>query len=179
MSEIWKDIKGYEGRYEISNLGNVRSIRLTKSVILKASDRGNGYLAVSLCMNNIKTTKNIHSLIAQAFIPNISNKREINHINGIKTDNRIENLEWCTSSENSKHAYQIGLQRPYISENNKIATRERCQKVSDWLNVNTNAVFRGNSLELIKAFPEQKLHQGHLSKVRCGKRKHHKGWIIK
>ena len=112
MEEIWKDINGYEGVYQISNLGRVKSLgynmpklrRNKKERIMKAPIDINGYKRVALKQ---KYKYSIHRLIAVNFIPNPENKPCINQINGIKTDNRIENLEWVTNSENSIHAYRV------------------------------------------------------------------------
>jgi hypothetical protein len=106
--EIWKDIEGYNNRYQVSNLANVRSLNYGRMKMIKnlvACINGHGYPQVRL----IGKVVTVHRLIAQAFIPNPENKPEVNHINGIKSDNRLENLEWVTSKVNAQHAWDIGL----------------------------------------------------------------------
>ena len=104
--EIWKDIKGYEGYYQISETGKVLSVR--NSFILSPTT-SNGYKEVVLSVNHIKGYKLIHRLVAEAFIPNVDNKPEVNHIDGDKLNNNINNLEWVTRAENAKHAGANGL----------------------------------------------------------------------
>lgn len=109
MNEIWKDVKDYKGIYEVSSYGKVRNI--VDKHILKPGLTSKGYYNVILCKNKLHKGISIHRLVALAFIPNPKNKKQVNHINGIKTDNRVENLEWTTCSENIIHSYKIGKQR--------------------------------------------------------------------
>lgn len=107
---IWKPVVGYERIYEVSNEGQVK--RLVNGKVKKPSDF-DGYQAVCL-FKNLKTERVfVHRIVASAFIENSENKPQINHKNGIKTDNRVENLEWCTQKENTNHAVRTGLQKNF------------------------------------------------------------------
>ena len=118
--ETWKFVKGFEGFYEVSNLGRVRSVKRTvlykdgrtfsyKSVLLKAKKDQRGYLQVGFNKNGIKSIHRIHRLVAENFTPNHSIDKEVNHIDGVKENNRLDNLEWVTSSENTRKGYELGL----------------------------------------------------------------------
>ena len=119
--EIWKNIKGYEKIYMISNFGRVKSLFRTAyhpksgNIILKGNilsiNTAGPYKSVELSKNSIPSQNLIHRLVAIHFIPNPKNKSQVNHINGIKKDNDISNLEWVTPSENSIHALETKLKR--------------------------------------------------------------------
>jgi hypothetical protein len=112
MVEVWKDIKGFEGLYMVSNIGNVKRLKskwvLNERLIGRLVDR-DGYFRRTLCKNSLCKQITEHRLVATTFIENLENKLTINHINGIKTDNRVENLEWNTNLENKQHAISTGL----------------------------------------------------------------------
>ena len=104
--EIWKDIKGYEGLYQVSTLGRVRSLnyrRKKKIALLVPRKKWNGYMEVYLFKDGWKKHYQIHRLVAEAFIVNSLNYPQINHKNEIKFDNRIGNLEWCSNEYNAKY----------------------------------------------------------------------------
>ena len=115
MQEIWKDVKDYEGLYQVSNLGNVKRLngkwvkkeRYVNQIITSS------YKYYSVCLSNHQETRRffVHRLVAQAFVENYENKPIINHIDGNKLNNRSDNLEWCTQKENVKKSYELGLSK--------------------------------------------------------------------
>lgn len=127
MSEIWKPVEGYEGLYEVSDSGNVRSLSRKagkvhiKGRILKPFQNRNGYLCVCLSKEGTTKTVGIHRLVATAFVPNPNGKETVNHINECKNDNRASNLEWLTLQENIHYGTRTERQRRNITESIGVA----------------------------------------------------------
>lgn len=116
MEEIWKDVCGFEGRYKVSNFGNVLSMRYGGHDLIKKmtpSVHHTGYTVVCFRVGKKKITKLVHVLVATAFIDNPDSKRFVNHKDGNKQNNRVDNLEWVTSLENIRHAINTGLRDPH------------------------------------------------------------------
>ena len=128
MTEIWKDIAGYEGLYQVSNLGRVKSLERYKDnngglvkmpeKIMRIAVDTIGYNIICLTKKGKRKTHKIHRLVANAFVPNPQNKREVNHKDGDKHNNADSNLEWTTRLENIRHAYDTGLNGGEHSRNN-------------------------------------------------------------
>ena len=124
LKEVWKDIKGYEGLYQVSNMGKIKSLKFShgnKEKILKGNKEKFGYLVVTLYKNKGRKNFKIHRLVAETFIPNPKNLPQVNHIDGNKQNNRIDNLEWCTAKENTNHAHKTGLAN---NDNSKIKVKQ-------------------------------------------------------
>lgn len=145
MEEIWKTIPGLEDCYQASNMGQIRSVdrvstlvnqggecsRPIKGKIIKQNCHPKtGYECVCVCINGVVKTRLVHRLVAIAFHDNQDGKPQVNHKNGIKTDNRVTNLEWATIKENRQHAYDIGLQTA-LGEKNSAAklTKEQVLEI--------------------------------------------------
>lgn len=163
MNEIWKDIEGYEGLYQVSNFGRVK--RVTTGRILKGGKDRGGYLRITLCKNGVTSTKTIHRLVAQAFIPNPENKPEVNHIDENKTNNNVLNLDWMTAKENINH----GTHNERVSKTQSIpiiATNIKTDESKEFYGANECARQLG-------------VHQSHITNVLKGKYKQTGGYTFK
>lgn len=164
--ENWKDIKGYNGFYQVSDLGNIRSIdRISYhprfgDMILRGRDKNqssdkDGYKTIGLCIKGKTTTFRVHRLVALHFISNSENKPEINHKNGNKQNNAKSNLEWNTTIENIRHSIKTGLAnrngsgngRAVLCENDVLEIRDNCKgmkvyEISKMYNVNWTTIKR-------------------------------------
>ena len=142
MKEIWKDIPHYEGLYQVSNLGRVKALPrerenhsggkwIQPEKIMAITINNDGYHCVSLMnANHVRRTERVHRLVALAFIDNPENKPEVNHINCIRGDNRVENLEWVTRKENNAYTSQCG---------NKSSKKVKCIETGEVFNTSTDA----------------------------------------
>lgn len=123
MTEVWKDIKGYENRYQVSNLGRVKRLPNGRGINsreqIKSTNRVNkdGYIVITLPNGE----RPLHRLVAETFIPNPDNKETVNHIDGNKQNNCVDNLEWATRHEQLVHAYKLNLKKPLAGTANPIS----------------------------------------------------------
>ena len=172
---MWRPVVGYEGRYEVSNDGRIRSLdiyvncaggkqRLSKGRIKPIHANNRGYLTVNLCKDNDTTRYLVHRLVAEAFVPNTNNKPQVNHIDGDNTNNRAENLEWVTDNENKAHSsIEVGgTQRP----KKKVLVRE--------ISTGIEQVFEGLRVA------ERALHLDHKSALNVlnGRQHKTKGYVL-
>ena len=184
MQEIWKDIKGYEGYYQVSNLGEVRSVDRVKwngvkyvhikGRILKKSDDRHGYYHVSLSKDGKVKKKKVHKLVAITFLENLDDLYCINHIDGKKKNNNVNNLEWCSSSENNKHAWDEGLKK---------SSSKQKEKAKSFIKLGMNKKKRiicketGVEFESIrKAEKEMNINHSRICDVLTGKQENVKGF---
>ena len=155
IDEIWKDIPDYEGLYQVSNLGRIKRLEhkrknnlintdsTYKEHILKPAKQTSEYMYIVLCKNGKTKGFRVHRLVAQTFIPNPENKPQVNHIDTNKSNNNVNNLEWCSRSENMIHAYSHNLinshtEKKRISQLNNIKiAREYLRRKNNAKNRNT------------------------------------------
>lgn len=177
--EIWKEIRGYKGLYEVSNLGRIKHLSWTKKnsltkgisthkekILLPQKTRNKnryfGYLAITLQKGGRKGTRKsclIHRLVANSFVLNPRNKPFVNHVNGIKSDCRVENLEWCTAKENAQHAWKNKLILPPEGEKNSMAKL----KEKDILNI--RKIFKSDMKLQKEIMFKYKISRGYLWKI--------------
>lgn len=174
MEELWKPVIGFEGLYEVSNFGNVRSLERNGTIkggrmMAKVLDNY-GYYMCKLRNKNIIKMPKIHRLVAQSFIPNPDNKPQVNHINGDKLDNRVENLEWVTSRENIMHAVDNGLINVLGNTNNFLGYK--VEQIKDGKVINTFET-------ISKASRETGVCRSGIEKVLKGKQKTSGGYYWK
>lgn len=162
MEEIWKDIKDYEGLYQVSSFGRVKSFYTNR--ILKGSKHPQGYLTVTLCKDSTKYTKKIHRLVAQAFIPNPEHKSEINHIDEDKTNNSVNNLEWSTRKENINHG----------TRNERVSKIKSIPIIATNLKTGKSREFYGTS----ECARQLDLNHSHITNVLKGRRRQTGGYTF-
>jgi hypothetical protein len=159
----WKDVKGYEGFYKVSDTGKVRSVEryvnhprigtmLIKGRLLKHYINPDGYYVVNMSRDGKQKKQRTNRLVAQEFVANPHNKLEVNHINGIKSDNRVENLEWCTHKENMQHAHSNGHIRP-STKRVRIKKENEC---IDFPSVNATAEYIGCARQVVSSCLKKK-----------------------
>ena len=163
MKEIWKDIKGYEGLYQVSNLGRVK--RVTTGRILKGMNSGSGYVQVGLYKQGVISRKLIHRSVAQAFIPNQENKSEVNHIDEDKTNNNVNNLEWSTRTENINHG----------TRNERVSKIKSIPIIATNLKTGESREFYGTS----ECARQLGLNHSHITNVLKGRRRQTGGYTFK
>lgn len=133
MKEEWKAVVEYEGLYEVSNMGRVRSLKFGKAKELCPANNGLGYLFVGLCKGGKSQTKLIHRLVAEAFIPNPDNLPCVNHKDEVKTNNRVSNLEWCTQSYNLEYSniHKKAIAKQFWEKGNAVTRKPISQFTKD------------------------------------------------
>lgn len=165
--EEWREVPGTKGRILVSNEGRVKSL-LRDGRILKSSPSPKGYLKINITLDRKKHGFVVHREVAKAFVPNPDNKPQVNHINGVKTDNRAANLEWVTNMENAHHAIENGLWDNVFLAARKATEKQRKAVIGT----------RGNETKFFRSVKEAEDYVGsrHISAVLSGKRQHAKGW---
>lgn len=136
---MWEDIPDYEGLYQVNQVGQIRSLKFGKKKRLKFQENEKGYLCVKLYKNGKRKEYKVHRLVASTFIPNVDNLPVVNHKNGVKSDNRVENLEWTSYSGNNQHAYDTGLRKALTGEKNPRAKKIICLTTSEIFNCSKEA----------------------------------------
>ncbi len=182
--ELWKDVIGYEGYYQISNKGNVRSldrfdgVHDRRGTVIIPNLKRNGYLQVGLRKHRTRKWVGVHRLVAIHFIENPNNKPQVNHIDGNKQNNTVENLEWVTAKENQNHAVKIGL-RDNMPKGEKHSNYGKCRENSQSAKPVIRRDLKTGETKLYKAkilAKDDGFDVTSISKCCHGKLKTHKGY---
>ena len=189
IEEVWKPVLGFENSYKVSNIGNVFSIKNNK--VLSLWKDKDGYHRCNLKSKGKAKQASVHRLVAESFIMNPNNKTQINHKNAIRSDNRVENLEWCSCAENQRYKYALGykpskevIQKMQEGHLKRISKPEEKEKMAllcknrfsvKVLDITTGIVYSSQA----EAAKSLNLSQGNISSVCLGKRKSVKGHIFK
>lgn len=188
MNEIWKSVVGYEGNYEVSNFGNVKSVDryvtginngsyFFKAKRLKPAKSRDGYMQVGLSLNSKSCSYTVHSLVAKSFIPNPENKATVNHKDGNKLNNNVSNLEWATKSEQTIHALNNGLRVMPNAWEGKFGSKHGASKrVNQY---DANGVFIREYGSIIEASNLCNIDAGGITGVCKGRHKTSGGFIWK
>lgn len=168
------------GRYGVDTKGVIYSLRNNygnlRKVPMQMKQRlaKEGYMTISLNVDGVKTLKLVHRVVAQAFIPNPASKPEVNHKDGVKTNNVMTNLEWCTESENALHAFELGLRTPNRGQLGR--TNDKSSLSKPVLRISKQGVVMERYPSMSEA-QRQGYSQGNIGSVIAGKRQSHKGWV--
>lgn len=173
--EIWKDIKGYEGLYQVSNLGRIKSLKQKEEKILNIFKDNIGYLSVNLqTKEKVKKRERVHRLVAKTFILNPENKPQVNHKDGNKLNNNVNNLEWCTCKENVNHSWENNLSKPYWK--GKFGINHKSSKAIYKIDIISKKIIKKyDSIEDAKK--ELNINSSNISKCCKGKMKTSYGYI--
>lgn len=182
MNEIWKDVEGYEGLYQVSNMGRIKGLpriicdgKNIKERIFSIKNSKGDYLRFNLINGRLRKTIYVHRIVAEHFLDRMDGKDCINHINGIKSDNRVDNLEWCSYSENNKHSFdKLGRKPSFLG---KFGVNHSCSKSINQYDLYGNFISTYNSIQEAQKITGV-LNQ-HISKVCKGKLKQTGGFIWK
>lgn len=177
MEEIWRDIKGYEGHYQISNCGNVKNI-VTGNIISKRINKA-GYYRVSLYsyIEKKSITKEVHRLVAENFFDNIQKGKEVNHKDGNKLNNNVNNLEWITHKQNIEHAWANNLFEPVRKASKRYGRDNPAARCIIQYDKNGNKIKEYESI--IEAVKITNINRTNIGKCCNGKRKTAGGYIWK
>lgn len=176
--EIWVDVNGFEGLYEISNIGRVKSIKRNGTLggLMKIRKNRHGYPMVYLTKNNKAKNCTVHRLVALSFLKKVTGKNFVNHVDGNKENNCVENLEWVSRSENQTHAYELGLQKVNIDAAHQAAWEKKRRKINQF---ESDGTFIRGFNSITEAAKDLNISASGISQCLSGKNKKSGGYIWK